>query len=198
MRDLSLTTPRKGERISHTYLSGLEALAAHNHVPVEGMVSRDGVVEVPREELRFRRFELKEELSGGAGVSVEAYRCSLNKTTKKWEATTSTMTVVSTRKNHCGLIGEQGTAQAIGGIWEIVENPGEPTYEGTANGDIASGATTASVNVPISGFGTQTITAKVLATITSGYKVASGDTVVVSHTEGQWKIIAHTVCEVAV
>ena len=49
MRDLHLTTPQVGDRISRRYLQGIEALAGHNHDPGVGLVTRHTAIQPPPE-----------------------------------------------------------------------------------------------------------------------------------------------------
>lgn len=142
-----------------------------------------------------RFFELTAELSGGAGQTAAVKWLWWNAEQGGLADSGQTGEVIDLLGAAWGLAGERGEARWLGGLWVVSFNPGQPVYEGTANGDISATASTASIHVTIGGQ-TRTVTANVPDdAVGTGKKYTSGDRLFIAHSRGAWRIVSFVECE---
>lgn len=143
----------------------------------------------------FRDFELAEELSGGAGETAEVKWLRWSKADDELVDSGDTGEVVDLYGNAWGLEGERGEARFLGGLWVVSSNPGQPTYQCTLDADVGTTGYT-NVSATIDGQ-TRTVSAYMPASPGTGMKWASGSTVFIAHSRGNWRIVSITACPVA-
>jgi len=147
-------------------------------------------------------FSLDEELSGGADATADATALTWSPSSGKYVEDTNaeTITVIAGRPNCYGIAGEVGMAAQVPVTgsdpvaWVVVDNPGRPLYVGTLDADLNAGSS-AAVSVD-----TATVTIyDTYNAIDSGYKIASGGTVVFIYDpdEEEFALIDAFACEVA-